>query len=372
MIRLMQRILIVKLSSMGDVLHVLPAAQALRQRFPQAHLAWVVESRHAEILRNQPWLDEVIEWQRGQGLGEFVSLIRRLRQHKFDLAVDFQGLFRSGLIARLSGAPRRMGYLLGREKAHWFYTDRVPLASWDRHAVDRYHDLVAGLGAALPEMPLDRPYLDGRAPITNTTGRQLFPLQPSDADRQEVDAWLERHQIDTSRDDLVLLNPDCRREANRWPAENFAQLATQLAARPQTKVALLAGPNAKELCDSIQEQTAPEVLRADGAFGLLGAAELIARADILVTGDTGPMHLAAAVETPPIALIGATHELRTGPYSADATILKSGKDCSPCYAKRCPLGHNPPACQLEITVDQVYAAVESRLATQQTPKRLSA
>ena len=359
--RPMQRILIVKLSSMGDVLHTMPAAQALRLRFPAAHLGWAVERGHAELLKGQPWLDEIIPWHRGGGFRQFAAFLGALRRQPWDIAIDFQGLFRSGLVTRLSGAKRRIGYVLGREKAHWFYTDRVPHPTWDRHAVDRYHDLVRVLGARLPDLPLDRPYLDGRPPVANELGRQLFPLHPSEEDRQQVTSWLAEAGIDREQERLILINPHARREANRWPPRNFAALARRLGKIPNVRVALIAGPAAADLCEFIQREAGENLLRADGRLSILGSAELIGRASVLVTGDTGPMHLAAAMGTRTVCLIGATHERRTGPYAADAIIVKSGIECSPCYARRCPLHYDPPRCQEWITVEMVAAAVERQL-----------
>lgn len=368
-------ILIVKLSSLGDVVHTLPAAQALRAAFPQARLGWAVERAHATVLRGQPWLDERIEWDR-RSLGTFADFIRRVRRGRWELAIDFQGLARSGLVTWLSGARRRLGFRQAGEGAAWCYNAWVDRPTLDRHAVERSLDLVRELGATLPGLPLARPYLGTgasadapvsiAAPRDSSTaapvGPQLFPLHPEHGDLAAVTAWLARHRVDPDRDRLVLLHPHCRKEANRWPASRFVELAGRLLERPNTRVGLIGGPSTRELCNEIAAPWGDRVLRADGAFSLLGTAELLARSSVLVTGDTGPMHLAAAMGTPIVALFGPANPVRTGPYAVDAIVLWKRLACAPCYARECPLGHNPPACMDQITVDEALSAVERQLA----------
>jgi lipopolysaccharide heptosyltransferase I len=357
-------VLIVKLSSMGDVIHTLPAAQAIRARLPNARLGWAVERRHADIVRGQPWLDEVIEWDRS-GPRTFFDFVRRLRQGRWDVAIDFQGLLRSGLVSRLSGARRRIGVTPSREMAHWFYNDRVPLATMERHAVERSVELaerLIGDASGVTAVPIERPYLENAPPVETLAVKRLFPLEPSDDDVRAVGSWLAEHAFDPLTERLVLLNPHCRREANRWPAARFSELAARLLALPGMRVAVVGGPAARELCERIAAPLGEAVWRADGRFSLLGSATLFSRSTLLVTGDTGPMHLAAAVGTPMVALFGASNPLRTGPYTSDAIALNRRLACSPCLARRCPLGHRPPLCMHEISVDQVFSAVLLRLS----------
>lgn len=349
------RILMVKLSSLGDVLHTLPAGQLLRAALPDAHLGWVVERSHADLLERQPWLDERLVWERGSR-GAGIQLVRQLRAARWDVAIDFQGLLRSALIARLSGARQVFGHAPTKEHAHWLYHRRIPLATMDRHAVDRSLDLatavVERLGARSLGLPPSRP---------------RFPLFPADADREAVDCWLAERGY-RQGDRLVLLNPHCRKAANRWPTERFTALAAKLLTVPGVRVAVVGSGVARAVCDAIAAPLADRIWRADGVFGLLAASELIRRADAFVTGDTGPMHIAAAVGAPIVALFGPANPLRTGPYTDQAQVIYKRLECSPCYARdRCPLGHATPACLAEIGAHEVYAAViaalDSRLAT---------
>lgn len=375
-----ESLLIVKLSSLGDVLHTLPAGQALRAAFPRAHLAWAVERSAGGVLRGQPWLDELIEWDRG-GAAAFARFIGRLRRRRWDVAIDFQGLLRSGLVTWLAGARRRIGYAPSREHAHWFYNDRRALETMDRHAVERSLDLAAAVGATLEGVPLARPYLDaaavggeraagrqqaGRAgaaaPSSRITGPALFPLYPAEGDVAAVDAWSAEHGFDAGGDRLVILHPHCRKEANRWPGERFTELAGRLLDECGARVALAGGAAAGPLCDQIAAALGGRAWRADGRLSLLASAELFRRARVVVTGDTGPMHIAAAVGTPVVALFGPADPRRTGPYAADAVVLARRLPCSPCFARRrCPLGHRVPPCLDEISVEHVLRVVAGRL-----------
>jgi heptosyltransferase-1 len=376
------RILIVKLSSLGDVIHTLPAAQALRRKFPQAHLAWAVERAHAGVLRDQECFDELIEWSRGTWRN-YLAFLRRLRATKWDLAIDFQGLCRSGFVTWASGARRRIGYDATRERAHWFYNERIAPPTEPLHAVEKSLQLIEPLGVRLDGVPLTRSYLAppvigaGYAPGTiertdsahapvfrgahDTEGRPLFPLSIRSAERTAVDAWLAAHRFDARSHKLVVLNPHCRKAANIWPAERYTQLAARLLERPFVRVVISGGPVAKELCDEITAPLGDKVWRADGAFTLLGSAELIRRADLFITGDTGPMHIAAAVGTPIIALFGPADPLKTGPYMTDAVVLTKRLPCAPCFAKQCPLGHRPAKCMTDISVDDVTTAAFTAL-----------
>jgi lipopolysaccharide heptosyltransferase I len=354
-------VLIVKLSSLGDVIHTLPAAQAIRAAWPHCRLGWVVETDQASLLHRQPFLDEVVEWDRRRW-GSWPGFLRRLRRTRWDVAIDFQGLFRSGLVTFLSGASRRVGYSPGRELAHWFYTDGVPIDGLRRHAVDRYLDLAGRLGTPLPggleaapgavHEPRGAPSSDGTA---------LFPLPSSEEDRAAVRLWLQRHGYQADRHRLVVLNPHSRRDANRWPPDQFAGLARGLLANPAIRVVLAGGTVARATCDRIAGQLGDGVWRADGAFSLPRTAALFREAGVVVTGDTGPMHMAVAVGTPVVALFGPTSPQLTGPYAADAIVLDKQIECAPCLERRCPLKYDPPKCMELITVEEVYDAVLARL-----------
>ena len=354
------RILIVKLSSMGDVIHTLPAARAIRDAYPEAVIGWAVERRHAEIIRDQPILDRVIEWDR-RNRRTLWDFIRRLRRGRWDVAIDFQGLLRSAMVTRLSGARRRIGYRPAKELAHWWYTERVPLATMERHAVERYLDLAAALpGVVVPE-PLERPYLDGREPLAGRPRGDRFPLVPTAADRREVDDFLHERGFDPSSQSLVVIAPECRREANIYPAVKFIELARRLLSHADIRIALCGGPSSAPLYEEIAEGLDGRIWRAEGRFGLTGSAALLKQAQVAVTGDTGVLHMAVAAGTRVVALFGPSSPLRTGPYCDRAILLHHRLDCSPCFGRSCPLGYDPPSCMDSISVDELYNAVMRQL-----------
>lgn len=357
-----ERILIVKPSSMGDIVHTLPASLAIRAAHPDAHLAWLVERSHAELLARQRHLDELFVWDR-RDLRGLPAFVRRLRAGGWDAAIDFQGLLRSGLFMRACGARRRIGYTPSKEGAHWFYTERLRLDMSQYHAVERHLQLARLLDATLPEVPIDRPYLRGEhnaSGATTMVPRSLFPLHPSTQDIASVEAWLARHHFDPLHQRLIVLNPDCRKSANRWPAERFAEVATRLLKEERLRVALCGGPASRALCDKIEQLTSGNLWRADGQFGLLASTALIGRAAVMITGDTGPMHLAVAMGTLVVALFGPADPRLTGPYASDAIVLDKHLPCAPCFGRRCHLGFDEPPC-----MDALETAEACRAALRQ-------
>jgi len=296
-------------------------------------------------LARQKHLDEVFVWDRRdvRGLPRFVH---RLRAGGWDAAIDFQGLLRSGLFTWVSGARRRIGYTPSKEGAHLFYTERLPLDMSQYHAVERHLQLARLLDAELPGVPIERPYVQGAAyrGDDRTARPAIFPLHPSEQDHAAVEAWLARQKFEPARQRLVVLNPDCRKAANRWPTERFAEVARRLLQQKQLRVVLCGGPASRALCDEIDRLAGGGLWRADGQFGLLASTALIARAAVMITGDTGPMHLAVAMGTLVVALFGPANPRLTGPYASDAIIINQNLPCAPCYGRSCHLGFDRPPC----------------------------
>lgn len=367
--RLPGSVLLVKLGPLGEVVHALPAARAIRNAFPEAHLGWVVEHSSASLVRSQAWIDETIEWDRRRWVG-LGKLFRRLRAGRWDAAIDFQGLFISGLIAWLSRAPRRVGCTPSLEAGHGFYNERLPLETLEVHAVERNLALAAQLIGAAPAAPIERPYLLRLPPAAERSGKTIFPLHPGDDDLAAVEAWGQSRRFNPAREQLVVLNPHGSRSANRWPVLHYVHLVQRLLQRPQVRVALSGGEAARATCDDISAPFGDAVWRADGRFSPLSMAALFSQASVVVAGDTGPLHLAAAVGAPTVALFGATSAVRSGPYAANAIVLDAELACSPCGAKACPLKYDPPLCMQQIPVDRVLAAVLSRLEQARPAQRL--
>ena len=302
------KIAIVKLSSLGDVIHALPVARALRRSRPGLHLTWIVEAREYALLNGHPDLDVVVPvdtrlWRRliwrpagaRQVLGKVRRLKSRVRAARFDVAIDLQGLMKSGLLTAYTGAPVRIGFTADRcrERLNCLFTNRRvrPPAS-AVHVVDQYLSLLEPLGIAPGPVEFHVPI-------------------PAAAERRMEDFLGE--QGVKSRDDLVAINPGAGRADKQWPVAHFAAMAEQLAQEPNTRILLLWGPDeihmARQIRDGLQARA---ILAPPTDLHELGA--LLRRSSLMVANDTGPLHLAAALGTPSLGLFGPTRAERNGPY----------------------------------------------------------
>ncbi|MGH7164830.1 MAG: lipopolysaccharide heptosyltransferase II [Nitrospiraceae bacterium] len=336
-----RRILIIKPSSLGDVVHALPFLAALRDRFPKAFIAWFVKRQWAGLLERAEGLDAV--WPVEPTLAGWLRETLRLRTFGFDLVVDLQGLLRSGLIARLTGCPARIGFTNAREGSPWFYTQRVPVPTPDMHAVDRYLLVASSLGAV-------------------PRGSPEFRLRAQPGDGEEVAGLLRRHGLKAGTT-WIAMNVGARWPTKRWPPEFFAAAADRIRTEGLGSVVLLGGPEDRELARAVKElmRTVPINLTGATTPGLLPA--LLGAASLLLTNDSGPMHVAVAMGTPVVALFGPTSAIRTGPYGAGHRVLSSGVACSPCFSRVC---RNPVKleCLIKVSPEQVMDAVRAQLARQ--------
>jgi lipopolysaccharide heptosyltransferase I len=311
------RIAIVKLSSLGDVIHTLPVARALRRAFPDAHLTWIVEAREHALLRDHPDLDAVLPvdtrlWRRlirrpagarlvWQGLG---SLQARIRASRFDVTLDVQGLIKSGLLTAYTGAPLRIGFSpswCGEWPNSLFTNRHVTPPRGAEHVVEQYLALLEPLGvtASVPEFHI--------------------PVRP-DAERR-MEEFLAEQGI-ARHDTLVALNPGASRENKRWPLPYMRALAERLAAERGVRVLLLWGPGEIDMARRILGGLSRKVILAP-ATDLDELTALLRRSALLVGSDTGPLHLAAALGTPCLGLYGPTPARRNRPYGRHCRGLQS-------------------------------------------------
>lgn len=335
-----RRILFIKPSSLGDIVHSLPALAALRRRWPQARITWLVKRQWAELLERVEGLDQV--WAVGSGPARWLSEVPRLRAERFDLAVDLQGLFRSALLAWLAGCPVRIGFANGREGSPLFYTQRVAVPTAEMHAVDRYLLVAEALGAARPARPEFR-----------------FLILPDD--REQVSDVLADAGVQAGSP-WVAMNVSARWPTKRWPAESFAAVANRLHRDGAGPVVLIGGPEDRPEARAVQSlarETAIRDLTGRTPLSLLPA--LLQAASVLVTNDSGPMHVAAAVGTPVVALFGPTSPVRTGPYGTAHRVLTHQVPCRPCFSRRCANAIERE-CLRGIEPGQVVEAVREWLA----------
>jgi len=335
-----RRILFIKPSSLGDIVHALPTLAALRQHCPQAHIAWLVKRQWAELLERVEGLDRV--WAVDPGIAGWLSEVPRLRAERFDLAVDLQGLLRSACMAQLAGCSVRVGFANGREGSTLFYTQRVAVPTPEMHAVDRYLLVADALGAARPATPQFR-----------------FRILP--ADREQVSAVLSRAGV-RAGSPWIAMNASARWPTKRWPVESFAAVADRLHQEGAGPVVLIGGPD-----DRADAQTVKTLVKTSSMIDVTGLTPLgllpalLQSAAVLLTNDSGPMHVAAAVGTPVVALFGPTSATRTGPYGKNHRVLTHQLPCSPCFSRRC---RNPieRECLTGIAPVQVVEAIRAQLA----------
>jgi heptosyltransferase-1 len=340
-----ERILIVKLSAIGDIIHTLPAVAALRRTYPEAWLAWMVERAGASLLRGNPDLDELITvdthaWRANwwMGLRHAWYVTRHLRRASFDLCIDFQGLLKSALFTYLSGAPRRLGFprQMCREPLSVVFTNlHGPIVDPNSHVVDQLVELLQPVGVATTERRFTIPLTEADEHFAERVWRELGL-------RSDVP--------------VVVLYPGAAWETKRWGELNFARLNDALIRRFQVRTLLTWGPGEEPLIQRVVRATAYTPAIAP-ATTLLQLAALIARGKAFVGGDTGPLHLAAAVGTPTVALFGPSNPRRNGPYGLGHVVLHRTLPCSNCYQRTC----NHWECLPGIEVDTVVNAVGNLL-----------
>ncbi len=334
-----RNILLIKPSSLGDIVHAMPALAALRRLYPSATVTWLVKRQWAGIVERIEGVDRICSVD--QGLWGWLTRVPALRAERFDLVVDLQGLFRSAVMGWLSGAGMRLGFASGREGSPWLYTQCIDVPSPDMHAVARYLLIPKALGARGDDPP-------------------RFAFRIPDSDRQLVDRLLTHAGL-KPRAAWIAMNVSARWPTKRWPAAAFAALADRLQAEQLGTVVLIGGPGERSHVTEVKAmmKSTPVDLAGASAVGLLPA--LLEQASLLVTNDSGPMHVAAAVGTPVVAMFGPTSEALTGPYGTGHVVLSEPVACRPCFSRRC---RNPVdlECLQRITPDRAVEAVRAQLA----------
>ena len=338
-------ILIVKLSAIGDVIHTLPSLAALRRLYPDAHITWVVEEAAADLIVNHPLLDEALIFRRKSWLKnikagqirptwrEMRSFFRRLRGRPYELVIDFHGLLKSSVIVFLSKGKRKLGYDSWQELSGLFLNEKIS-EDMNKHAVERYLDFPRYLGAKIEKAE--------------------FILPAGAAAEKKVQLLLDKYKLEDKK--FIAINPIAYWETKLWDNEKFTRLADLINRKLKLKVVFTGSE--KESIGKITSAMATEGINLGGETSLLELAYLYKKARMVITTDSGPMHLAAAVKTPVIALFGPTDPARTGPYGDRHTIIRTALPCSPCFLKKCATRK----CMEDITPEQVLAAIEKKLS----------
>lgn len=335
-----RRILLIKPSSLGDIVHTLPVVSAIKQRWPTAHLTWLVKRQWADLVARAEGVDRVLPVD--ATMKSWLGQVRELRIARFDLAIDLQGLFRSGVLARLSGAPVRIGFANGREGSPWFYTQRVPVPAAEMHAVDRYLLIAAALGA--------RPQ-----------GPPKFRFKLLDADMAVVRDLFRQNGVSADHP-WVAMNVSARWPTKRWSLVSFGAAIDRLHHEGLGPVVVIGSADDQRDVARLRALTKSPFVDLTGAVPLGCLPALLSKAGILITNDSGPMHIAAALGIPVVAMFGPTSPVRTGPYGAGHHVLTGQVPCSPCFSRICR--HDPQMeCLHLIKPNDVVEAVHRLLTT---------
>jgi len=338
------RVLAIRLGSLGDIIHTLPAVATLRGNFPDVHIDWLVEERWRDLLELNPDLNGVVTvdtyrwrklffwpptWLRAAGA------VLNLRRGAYDVAIDFQGLYKSALLAQMSGAEWRIGFDVSAIKeagAARFYTEQVPVFGKKGHVVQQYLSLgVAACGGRGTVAPMLR-----------------FPLPTKPEDEEFVEQRLRAQQVT----DFFVVSPGGGWGSKCWPVERYARVYDALAKERGWRGYVNVGPGEERLLAefSSQVQGAPPVHFPLKTRQLVA---LLKRAQLVISGDSGPLHIAAAVGTPVVGLYGPTNPTRNGPYAKHAVVVHH-PDAGPITYKH---DSQPSPGMLAITVEEVLAAV---------------
>mgnify|MGYP000081805663 CR=1 FL=1 len=343
-----RRILIVKPSSLGDIIHSLPVLWALRKTYPDAYIGWVVKEVWQDVLADNPLIDHLIILRKGAS--GIISAIRESRSLRFDTVIDLQGLFRSGFITFFSGAAERLGFSNARELAPIFYNNKVMVPPGTLHAIDRYMITVNALSSN--QIPHDVPSLKGEK------GKLEFPLYISIEDAEWVKQFLLENNL-FDKQTLIAINPSARWIKKRWPAVSYSALINQLIKELKAGIIIVGSKDDVPIANEISSLVHEKIGIATGKTSIKSLAALLTRVNLLITNDSGPMHIAAALGTQVVALFGPTDPELTGPYGRGHVVIRKNLDCSPCMRKPCIEGKI--VCMDTITVEEVVMAVLGRL-----------
>jgi lipopolysaccharide heptosyltransferase II len=350
------KVLILKPSSLGDVIQALPVLRLLKLHWRQAEIFWWIDSALAPLLEGDPDLAGVAlferrRWGKPRYWPEMVRSIHGLRQKNFDLVIDLQCLARSAAFAWLANGKHLVGLDEIREGARSFYDVVVPRGSYYTHAVDWYLSVLSRL-----EIPVhDRFEWLPLRPAVAAGIRQKWPDASPGGQSTAFPSSAQKTPLPAPQ--WIALQPGARWQNKRWPVENFTELVRLIALKyPAARIAIL-GDKGDHLLGTIVCDAAPErCLNLCGATTLPEMVEWIRRCDLMITNDTGPMHAAAAMKKPLVALFGPTEPRRTGPYGQTQSVLRVQLPCSPCMKPRCTF-EKPEECLRALSPAQVMTRV---------------
>jgi lipopolysaccharide heptosyltransferase I len=339
------RFLLVRLGALGDIVHAIPVAAAIRRAFPSARIDWLVSAKHRDILDLVTVIDRrLVINDRGDAAGgaSLAAAVRELRRARYDVAIDLQGLIKSALLARASGAPRVVGFSsrYARERlARFFYTDaHDPGRGGIYDPRETRHVVAINLGIL--------------ETIGITAVQPEFPIEV-------VESAVARRAAEQSGGRYVLLNPGAGWPNKQWPPSRFGAIAAALRDRHGWRSVVLWGPGEAALADEAVAASSGAAIAAEPS-SVADIVALARGARLMVSGDTGPTHIAAAVGTPIVGIYGPTRPARNGPIDARDEVVSRDEICRCHHLRRCKLDR---MCLLDIEAAEVLSAIERRMAS---------
>lgn len=335
----LNKILLIRLRRMGDVLMTTPAVTALKDRLPQAKLTYVVEEPYRKLVEGSPYLDEVLVLPRRQAKRDFVQFVRQVRQEGFDALVDFHGGPRAFWLTLFSKAKVKIGYAVKYKS--FVYDIKVPRRSEDGsiHSVENHVNLVRALGVRVdPIPPLSMP-------------------EAKEREKERIREFLTENKLGQSK--IITLHIGAGNEFRDWGINNVARLIELLSGHSDLGIVLVGGEEDRGAAQEIMAKTSASILSLAGQLNLRELRELICRSFLFVGPDSGPMHVAATTSTPIVAYFGPTLPAHFAPWQARATILEKHFSCRPCEQKTCLF--QDFRCLRTITPDDVFAACRNFL-----------
>jgi heptosyltransferase-1 len=344
------KILFIRLSSLGDLILTLPTLKAIKERYPSAHVTWLVQDALQDVLSGNPYLDEILPldllsmtdkyatpqtWLRG-GRRFFRNIGRAyhiFRKRKFDVVLEFQALFKSGIFASLKRGAERYGFKNAREMSHLFLNHPIFVRDKSRHAVENYLQFARHFGCSTKEVE--------------------FPIYIPPEDERYIDQLLLQEGIRPG-DFTVFVSATARWHSKFWDQEAFARVGDELVRRYGAKLLFSGLPSEVDYLNGIREMMHQDALIMAGRTNIKQFLALIKRSRLFVGVDSGSMHAAAAFRVPTIALFGPSNPRWIGPYGQEQGILKVDLPCAPCNRREC----SDRSCMLGITPEMVLKKVE--------------
>ena len=332
-----QRIVVRGTNWVGDAVMSVPALRRLRRLLPQAHITLVVRPRVEALFADADFIDSLLVYDR-QSSRSALQQVRKWRSQKFDLAILFQNAFEGALIPFLAGVPLRLGYATDGRRVLLTHALQLPAWKDTRHEAFYYLNIVSHLESLLGHaQAFSSEDLDGSITVSSERRAQAMELLRTLGTR-------------ANRSTVVLCPGSINSRAKRWPAERYAQLADGMIEQQEANVLLIGTAAETEIAAEVAHRMRHEPIDLSGRTSLAEAIAVMSLADLVVTNDTGPAHIASALGRPTLVIFGPTNPLTTRPLSDAAEIIRRPPDCAPCMLRDCPIDHR---CMTAISVEEV-------------------